>query len=54
METSGMMMMASGDDSPLRQIIGKGSQLVSHGYIGFRRQNFSSRVILGVFGIFGN
>jgi hypothetical protein len=34
METSGMMMMASGDDSPLRQITGKGSQLVSHGYRG--------------------
>ena len=54
METSGMMMMASGDDSPLRQIAGKGSRLVSGGYRGFRRRNFRSRVTPEGFGIFGN
>jgi hypothetical protein len=35
METAGMMKMASGDDSPLRQGAGTGSRLFSHGYRGF-------------------
>jgi hypothetical protein len=37
METSGMMKMASGDDSPLRQGAGIASRLVFHGYKGLRR-----------------
>jgi hypothetical protein len=54
METSGMMKMASEDDSPLRKIAGKGSRLVSNGYRGFRRKNFRSRSTPEGFGIFSN
>jgi hypothetical protein len=54
METSRMMKMASGDDSPLRQIAGKGSRLVSGGYRGLQRRNFLSRVTPKGFGIFGD
>jgi hypothetical protein len=49
METSGMMKMASGDDSPLRQITKNGSRLVSGGYRGLRRRNSRSRVTYGGF-----
>src|SRR3989337_1661015 len=52
METSGMMKMASGDDSPLRQITGKGSRLVSGGYRGLRQRNSRSRFISGGFSIY--
>src|SRR3990172_13165012 len=54
METSGMMKMASGDDSPLRQIAGKGSRLVSGGYRGLRRRNSRSIFSVRGFLIFRN
>ena len=37
---TGMMKMATGDDSPLWQGAGIGSRLVFSGYRGLRRQNF--------------
>ena len=37
---AGMMKMATGDDSPLRQGAGIGSRLIFGGYRGLRWQNF--------------
>ena len=54
METAGMMKMASGDDSPLRQGAGKGLQMGSPWYRGLRQRSPSSRVISGGFGIYKN
>ena len=48
----GMMKMATGDDSPLRQGAGMGSRLVFDGYRALRRWNFLSRFTPRVFGIF--
>ena len=37
---TGMMKMATGDKSPLRQDAGTGSRLVSRGYRALQRRNF--------------
>src|SRR4051812_15200066 len=42
MDSAGMMKMATGDGSPLRQGTGKGSRLVFGGYRGLRRRNSRS------------
>ena len=51
---AGMMKMATGEGSPLRQGAGKGSRLVFGGYRGLRRRNSRSILEVSVFiGIFG-
>ena len=49
MESVGMMKMATGDGSPLRQGAETGSQLVFGGYRGLRRRNSRSRFLSGGF-----
>ena len=56
METARMLKMDNGDDFPLRQGAGTGSQVVFGGYRGFRWRNSRSEFISGVsifIGIFG-
>ena len=56
MESVGMMKMATGHGSPLRQGAGIGSRLVFGGYRGLRWRNSRSSFLLGVsvfIGIFG-
>ena len=50
---AGMMKMATGDDSLLRQGAETGSRFVFGGYRALRRRNFCSRLTPRVFGIFG-
>ena len=52
MESVGMMKMATGVDSPLRQGAGTGSRLVFGGYRGLRRRNSRSRFLSGCFCIY--
>jgi hypothetical protein len=54
MVAAGMMKMASGDDSPLRQGARTGSRLVFGGYRGVRRRSPSSRLSIGGFYIYVN
>jgi hypothetical protein len=54
MVAAGMMKMASGDDSPLRQGARTGSRLVFGGYRGVRRRSPSSRLTFGGFWIYVN
>ena len=49
MESTGMMKMATGEGSPLRQGAGTGSRLVFGGYGGFWRRNSRSIVRSGSF-----
>ncbi|KRY04459.1 hypothetical protein T12_15567, partial [Trichinella patagoniensis] len=42
MESAGMMKMATGEGSPLRQGAGTGSRLVFGGYRGLQRRNSRS------------
>ena len=49
MENTGMMKMATGDGSPLRQGTGKGFQLVFRGSGGLRRRNSRSIFCSGSF-----
>ena len=49
MESTGMMKMATGDGSPLRQGTGKGSRLVFGGSGGLRRRNSRSMFCSGSF-----
>ena len=50
MESAGMMKMATGEGSPLRQGAGTGSRLVFGGYRGLRRRNSRSILFPDVFG----
>ena len=52
MESAGMMKMATGEGSPLRQCAGTGSRLVFGGYRGLRRRNSRSRLCSGSLGIY--
>ena len=54
MESAGMMKMATGEGSPLRQGAGTGSRLVFGGYRGLRRRNSRSRFLSGGFCIYRN
>ena len=54
MESAGMMKMATGEGSPLRQGAGTGSRLVFGGYRGLRRRNSRSRFLFGGFCIYRN
>ena len=54
MESAGMMKIATGDGSPLRQGAGTGSRLVFGGYRGLRWQNSRSRFLFGGFCIYMN
>ena len=54
MESAGMMKMATGEGSPLRQGAGTGSRLVFGGYRGLRRRNSRSRLFSGGFCIYRN
>src|SRR3954464_10386996 len=49
MDSAGMMKLATGDGSPLRQGTGKGSRLVFRGSGGLRRRNSRSRFCSGSF-----
>ena len=53
MEIAGMMKMATGEGSPLRQGAGTGSRLVFGGYRGFWRRNFRSILLPDVFRVYG-
>ena len=53
MESVGMMKMATGEGSPLRQGAGTGSRLVFGGYRGLRRRNSRSIFCSGSFWIRG-
>ena len=53
MESAGMMKMATGEGSPLRQGAGKGSREVSGGYRGLRRRNSRSIIVFDVLGYMG-
>ena len=52
MESIGMMKMAIGEGSPLRQGAGIGSRLVFGGYRGLQWRNFRSRLCSGASGIY--
>ena len=54
MEIAGMMKMATGEGSPLRQGAGTGSRLVFGGYRGLRRRNSRSILFSGGFCIYRN
>ena len=54
MESAGMMKMATGDGSPLRQGAGIGPRMVFGCYRGLRRRNSRSRFIFGGFHIYRN
>ena len=54
MESAGMMKMATGEGSPLRQGAGTGSRLVFGGYRALRRRNSRSRLFSGGFIIYRN
>ena len=54
MESAGMMKMATGEGSPLRQGARTGSRLVFGGYRGLRRWNSRSRLFSGGFSIYRN
>ena len=54
MESAGMMKMATGEGSPLRQGAGTGSRLVFGGYRGLRRRNSRSIVFFYVFRVYGH
>src|SRR3954469_11440077 len=51
MESAGMMKMATGEGSPLRQGAGTGSREVFGGYRGLRRRNSRSIMFFGSFRI---
>ena len=53
MERVGMMKMATGEGSPLRQGAGTASRLVFGGYSGLRRRNSRSIVLPDVFRVYG-
>ena len=53
MESAGMMKMATGEGSPLRQDAGTGSRLVFGGYRGLRRRNSRSILFPDVFRVYG-
>ena len=53
MDSTGMMKMATSEESPLRQGAGTGSRLVFGGYRGLRRRNSQSSVLLDVFRVYG-
>src|SRR4051812_3468737 len=53
MESAGMMKMATGEGSPLRQGAGTGSRLVFGGYRGLRRRNSRSIMFPEVFRVYG-
>ena len=52
MESTGMMKMATGDDSPLWQGAGTKSPLVFGGYIGLQQRNSRSRFLSRSLGIY--
>ena len=54
MESAGMMKLATGEGSPLRQGAGTGSRLVFCGYRGLRRRNSRSILFSGGFSIYRN
>ena len=54
MESAGMMKMAIGEGSPLRQGAGTGSREVFGGYRGLRRRNSRSIVFPYVFRVYGH
>ena len=54
MESAGMMKMATGEGSPLRQGAGTGSRLVFGGYRGLPRRNSRSRLFSGGLCIYRN
>ena len=54
MESVGMMKMATGEGSPLRQGARMGSRLVFGGYRGLRQWNSRSIVVLDVFRVYGD
>ena len=54
MENAGMMKMATGEGSPLRQGAGTGPRLVFGGYRGLRRRTSQSRFFSGGFCIYRN
>ena len=54
MESVGMMKMATGERSPIRQGAGTGSRLVFGGYRGLRRRNSRFRLFSGGFSIYRN
>ena len=53
METAGMMKMATGEESPLRQGAGTGSQLAFGGYRGFSGETPDLGFVLEVWGFIG-
>ena len=53
MESAGMIKMATGEGSPLRQGAGTGSRLVFGGYRGLRRRNSQSILLHDVFRVYG-
>src|SRR3954468_17290064 len=53
MESVGMMKMATGEGSPLRQGARTGSRLVFGGYRGLRRRNTRSILFYGSFRVYG-
>ena len=53
MESAGMMKMATGEGSPLRQGAGTGSRLGFGGYRGLRRRNSRSILFPEVFRVYG-
>src|SRR3954469_24824196 len=53
MESAGMMKMATGEGSPLRQGAGTGFRLTFGGYRGLRRRNSRSILVFGSFRVRG-
>ena len=54
MESAGMMKMATGEGSPLRQGAGTGSSDVFGGYRGLPRRNSRSIVLPDIFRVYGH
>ena len=54
MESAGMMKMATGEGSPLRQGAETGSRLVFGGYRGLRRRNSQSILLPEGFRVYGD